>query len=132
MNETLQTVFGLLGGLAIFLYGMNKMSDALQKAAGDKMKRILGFLTKNPVMGVLAGALVTAVLQSSSATTVMIIGFVSAGLISMPQAISVIFGANIGTTMTAQLLAFKLSDYIYPIIFIGFIMYFISPIVTSS
>lgn len=126
MNETLQTVFGLLGGLAIFLYGMNKMSDALQKAAGDKMKRILGFLTKNPVMGVLAGALVTAVLQSSSATTVMIIGFVSAGLISMPQAISVIFGANIGTTMTAQLLAFKLSDYIYPIIFIGFIMYFIS------
>ena len=125
MNETLQTLFGLLGGLAIFLYGMNKMSDALQKAAGDKMKRILGFLTKNPVMGVLAGALVTAVLQSSSATTVMIIGFVSAGLISMPQAISVIFGANIGTTMTAQLLAFKLSDYIYPIIFIGFIMYFI-------
>ena len=102
MNETLQTLFGLLGGLAIFLYGMNKMSDALQKAAGDKMKRILGFLTKNPVMGVLAGALVTAVLQSSSATTVMIIGFVSAGLISMPQAISVIFGANIGTTMTAQ------------------------------
>lgn len=126
MNETLQTLFGLLGGLAIFLYGMNKMSDALQKAAGDKMKRILGFLTKNPVMGVLAGALVTAVLQSSSATTVMIIGFVSAGLISMPQAISVIFGANIGTTMTAQLLAFKLSDYIYPIVFIGFIMYFIS------
>ena len=126
MNETLQTLFGLLGGLAIFLYGMNKMSDALQKAAGDKMKRILGFLTKNPVMGVLAGALVTTVLQSSSATTVMIIGFVSAGLISMPQAISVIFGANIGTTMTAQLLAFKLSDYIYPIIFIGFIMYFIS------
>lgn len=126
MNETLQTLFGLLGGLAIFLYGMNKMSDALQKAAGDKMKRILGFLTKNPVMGVLAGALVTAVLQSSSATTVMIIGFVSAGLISMPQAISVIFGANIGTTMTAQLLAFKLSDYIYLIIFIGFIMYFIS------
>ena len=126
MNETLQTLFGLLGGLAIFLYGMNKMSDALQKAAGDKMKRILGFLTKNPVMGVLAGALVTAVLQSSSATTVMIIGFVSAGLISMPQAISVIFGANIGTTMTAQLLAFKLSDYIYPIIFIGVIMYFIS------
>ena len=66
MNETLQTLFGLLGGLAIFLYGMNKMSDALQKAAGDKMKRILGFLTKNPVMGVLAGALVTTVLQSSS------------------------------------------------------------------
>lgn len=124
MNENLQTVFGLLGGLAMFLYGMTTMSDALQKAAGDKMKRILAFLTKNPVMGVLAGAIVTAVLQSSSATTVMIIGFVSAGLISMPQAISVIFGANIGTTMTAQLLAFKISDYIYPIIFIGFMMFF--------
>ncbi len=124
MNENLQTVFGLLGGLALFLYGMTAMSDALQKAAGDKMKRILAFLTKNPIMGVLAGAIVTAVLQSSSATTVMIIGFVSAGLISMPQAISVIFGANIGTTMTAQLLAFKISDYIYPIIFIGFMMFF--------
>ena len=126
MNENLQTVFGLLGGLALFLYGMTAMSDALQKAAGDKMKRILAFLTKNPIMGVLAGAIVTAVLQSSSATTVMIIGFVSAGLLSMPQAISVIFGANIGTTMTAQLLAFKISDYIYPIIFIGFMMFFVS------
>ena len=101
------------------------MSDALQKAAGEKMKRILGFLTKNPLMGALAGALVTAVLQSSSATTVMVIGFVSAGLMSLPQAISVIFGANIGTTMTAQLMAFKISNYIYPIIFIGFIMNFV-------
>lgn len=92
----------------------------LQKAAGEKMKKILEFLTKNPIMGALAGALVTAVLQSSSATTVMVIGFVSAGLMSLPQAISVIFGANIGTTMTAQLMAFKISDYIYPLIFIGF------------
>ena len=90
------------------------------------MKKILEFLTKNPVMGALAGMLVTAVLQSSSATTVMVIGFVSAGLMSLPQAISVIFGANIGTTMTAQLMAFKISDYIYPIIFIGFLMNFIS------
>lgn len=98
------------------------MSDALQKTAGDKMKKILSFLTKNPIMGALAGALVTAVLQSSSATTVMVIGFVSAGLMSLPQAISVIFGANIGTTMTAQLMAFKISDYIYPLIFIGFMM----------
>ena len=101
MNETINVIFGLVGGLALFLYGMNSMSDALQKAAGERMKKILGFLTKNPVMGVLAGALVTAVLQSSSATTVMVIGFVSAGLMSLPQAISVIFGANIGTTMTA-------------------------------
>lgn len=119
-------IFGLAGGLALFLYGMNSMSDALQKAAGERMKKILEFLTKNPVMGALAGALVTAVLQSSSATTVMVIGFVSAGLMSLPQAISVIFGANIGTTMTAQLIAFKISDYIYPIIFIGFIIHFLS------
>lgn len=125
MDERIKIVFGLLGGLAMFLYGMNSMSDALQKAAGEKMKRILGFLTKNPLMGALAGALVTAVLQSSSATTVMVIGFVSAGLMSLPQAISVIFGANIGTTMTAQLMAFKISNYIYPIIFIGFIMNFV-------
>lgn len=125
MGERVKIVFGLLGGLAMFLYGMNSMSDALQKAAGEKMKRILGFLTKNPLMGALAGALVTAVLQSSSATTVMVIGFVSAGLMSLPQAISVIFGANIGTTMTAQLMAFKISNYIYPIIFIGFIMNFV-------
>ena len=125
MDERVKIVFGLLGGLAMFLYGMNSMSDALQKAAGEKMKRILGFLTKNPLMGALAGALVTAVLQSSSATTVMVIGFVSAVLMSLPQAISVIFGANIGTTMTAQLMAFKISNYIYPIIFIGFIMNFV-------
>ena len=125
MDDRIKIVFGLLGGLAMFLYGMNSMSDALQKAAGEKMKRILGFLTKNPLMGALAGALVTAVLQSSSATTVMVLGFVSAGLMSLPQAISVIFGANIGTTMTAQLMAFKISNYIYPIIFIGFIMNFV-------
>lgn len=126
MNEVCKVVFGLTGGLALFLYGMNSMSDALQKAAGEKMKKILEFLTKNPIMGVLAGALVTAVLQSSSATTVMVIGFVSAGLMSLPQAISVIFGANIGTTMTAQLMAFKITDYIYPIIFVGFMLYFAS------
>lgn len=126
MSDVTTTLFGLAGGLAMFLFGMNSMSDALQKAAGERMKQILSFLTRNPIMGALAGALVTAVLQSSSATTVMVIGFVSAGLMSLPQAISVIFGANIGTTMTAQLMAFKISDYIYPIIFIGFIIYFIS------
>lgn len=126
MNDTVKMIFGLIGGLAMFLYGMNSMSDALQKTAGEKMKKILGFLTKNPIMGALAGALVTAVLQSSSATTVMAIGFVSAGLMTLPQAISVIFGANIGTTMTAQLMAFKISNYIYPLIFIGFMIYFVS------
>ena len=125
MSSAFQTISGLLGGLAVFIFGMNMMSECLQKAAGEKMKSILGVLTKNPVMGMLAGALVTAVLQSSSATTVMVIGFVSAGLMSLPQAISVIFGANIGTTMTAQLMAFKISDYIWMIVFIGFIMFFI-------
>ena len=125
MNSTLEVIFGLLGGLAVFIFGMNMMSDCLQKAAGEKMKRILALLTKNPILGVLAGALTTAVLQSSSATTVMAIGFVSAGLMNLPQAISIILGANIGTTMTAQIIAFKLSDYIYAIIFIGFIISFV-------
>ena len=126
MQSTVEILFGLFGGLAIFIFGMNMMSECLQKAAGEKMKAILGMLTKNPVMGVLAGALVTAVLQSSSATTVMAIGFVSAGLMTLPQAISIIFGANIGTTMTAQIIAFKISDYIYLFIFAGFIVAFIS------
>ena len=126
MNEKLQIIFGLLGGLAVFIYGMNLMSECLQKAAGEKMKSILALLTWNPIMGVLAGALTTAVLQSSSATTVMAIGFVSAGLMNLPQAISIILGANIGTTMTAQIIAFKISDYIYIIIFIGFIVSFLA------
>lgn len=126
MNETMKVIFGLVGGLAIFIYGMNMMSECLQKAAGEKMKSILSMLTKNPVLGVLAGALTTAVLQSSSETTVMAIGFVSAGLMSLPQAISIILGANIGTTMTTQIIAFKISDYIYLFIFVGFIIAFIS------
>lgn len=126
MNQAAETLFGLLGGLALFLYGMNMMSEGLQKVAGEKMKSILGILTKNPVMGVLAGTVTTAVLQSSSATTVMVIGFVSAGLMSLPQAISVILGANIGTTMTAQIIAFKISDFIWPIIFVGFFVYFLA------
>lgn len=125
MNQTLEILFGLFGGLAIFIFGMNMMSECLQKAAGEKMKAILGVLTRNPVMGVLAGALATAVLQSSSATTVMVIGFVSAGLMTLPQGISVILGANIGTTITAQIIAFKISDYIYLIIFLGFLLSFI-------
>ena len=125
MKENMQIVFGLLGGLAVFIYGMNLMSESLQKAAGEKMKSILALLTKNRIMGVIAGALVTAVLQSSSATTVMAIGFVSAGLMSLPQAISIIFGANIGTTMTAQIIAFKITDYIYAFIFVGFILTFV-------
>ena len=126
MQETMFIIFGLLGGLAVFLYGMNMMSTGLQKVAGSRMKRILSMLTANPVIGVLAGTLATVVLQSSSATTVMAIGFVSARLMSLRQAIALIFGANIGTTVTAQLIAFKLSDYIWIIVFIGFLIWFVS------
>ncbi|MCD8230521.1 MAG: Na/Pi cotransporter family protein [Clostridiales bacterium] len=126
MSDTLKIIFGLFGGLAIFIFGMNMMSDCLQKAAGEKMKSILAVLTKNRILGVVAGALVTAVLQSSSATTVMAIGFVSAGLMTLPQAIPIILGANIGTTMTAQIIAFKITDYIYIFIFAGFIIAFIT------
>ncbi len=126
MSDNLQIIFGLFGGLAIFIYGMNLMSECLQKAAGEKMKSILAMLTKNPFLGVLAGLITTAVLQSSSATTVMAIGFVSAGLMSLPQAISIILGANIGTTMTAQIIAFKISDYIYVFVFLGFIVSFVT------
>lgn len=126
MGEIIQTLFGLFGGLAIFIFGMNMMSESLQKVAGSKMKKVIGFLTMNPLMGVLAGVITTAVLQSSSATTVMVIGFVSAGLMTLKQGISVILGANIGTTMTAQLIAFKISDYVYLIVFIGFFIFFIA------
>lgn len=119
-----QMIMTLVGGLALFIFGMNFMSDGLQKAAGDKMRAILAMLTKNPVLGVMAGALVTAVLQSSSATTVMVIGFVSAGLMKLPQAISIVLGANIGTTITAQLIAFNIGDYAWAFVAIGFVMYF--------
>ncbi len=120
MEGIMNVGLGLLGGLAIFLFGMNTMSSSLQEAAGERMRSILAAVTKNPVIGVLAGALATAVLQSSSATTVMAIGFVSAGLMRLPQAIPIIMGANIGTTITAQIIAFKLSDFILAFVVVGF------------
>ncbi|MGI6176064.1 MAG: Na/Pi cotransporter family protein [Christensenellales bacterium] len=120
------TLFGLFGGLAIFIFGMNLMSEGLQKAAGDRLKSILEVLTKNPLIGVLVGVLVTSVLQSSSATTVMMVGFVSAGLMSLRQSLSVILGANIGTTITSQLVAFNVGEYALPITAIGFILFFFS------
>lgn len=123
-SETIQMIITLVGGLALFIFGMNFMSDGLQKSAGDKMRSILALLTRNPVLGIMAGALVTAVLQSSSATTVMVIGFVSAGLMKLHQAISIILGANIGTTITAQLIAFNIGDYAWAFVAVGFIMYF--------
>lgn len=122
MEELLQIGLGLLGGLALFLYGMNLMSTSLQEAAGERMRSILAAVTKNPLVGVLAGAAATAVLQSSSATTVMTIGFVAAGLMDLRRAIPIIMGANIGTTITAQIIAFKLSDYVLGIVLLGFII----------
>ncbi|MFT9495137.1 Na/Pi cotransporter family protein [Anaerosolibacter sp.] len=103
--------FGLIGGLGLFLYGMRIMGDGLEKAAGERLKRLIEVLTNNRVMGVLVGTIVTAVIQSSSATTVMVVGFVNAGIMKLTQAVGVIMGANIGTTVTAQLVSFKLTDY---------------------
>lgn len=96
---------GLLGGLALFLYGMQMMGNGLEAAAGNKMKLILKKLTANRFVGVLVGALITAVIQSSSATTVMVVGFVNSRLMTLNQAIWIIMGANIGTTITGQLIA---------------------------
>jgi len=119
-------VVGLLGGLSLFLYGMERMSDALKNVAGEKMKDILGILSNNRIMGLITGAIVTAVIQSSSVTTVMLVGFVSAGLMSLSQTIGVILGADIGTTITAQIVAFKVTKYALLLLAIGFGMLFIS------
>lgn len=98
------------------------MSEALQQAAGERLRRALAALTRTPLTGALAGMVVTAVMQSSSATTVMVIGFVSAGLLELPQAVAVIFGANIGTTVTAQLLAFRVEEMLGLVLFGGFFL----------
>lgn len=107
----METVLPVIGGLGLFLYGMTIMGEGLQKVAGQKLKRLIEVLTNNRIMGVAVGTLVTMVIQSSSGTTVMVIGFVNAGLMSLSQAVGVIMGANIGTTVTAQLIAFKITDY---------------------
>jgi phosphate:Na+ symporter len=117
---------GLLGGLSLFLYGMERMSDALKNVAGEKMKDILAMLSNNRVMGLITGAIVTAVIQSSSVTTVMLVGFVSANLMSLSQTIGVILGADIGTTITAQIVAFKVTKYALLLLAVGFGMLFIS------
>jgi phosphate:Na+ symporter len=119
-------IIGLLGGLALFLYGMEKMSDALKNVAGEKMKDILAMLSNNRFMGLVTGAGVTAVIQSSSVTTVMLVGFVSANLMSLSQTIGVILGADIGTTITAQIVAFKVTKYALLLLAAGFAMLFIS------
>ncbi|MDZ4182878.1 MAG: Na/Pi cotransporter family protein [Candidatus Cloacimonadaceae bacterium] len=115
-------IINFFGGLALFIFGMNKMSDNLQSVAGNEMRRILKKLTSTPLRGVLVGLGVTALVQSSSATTVMLIGLVNAGIMTLNQAVGVIMGANIGTTITAQLIAFKLGDYAFVFVIVGVIL----------
>lgn len=117
-------LLNVFGGLAIFIFGMKLMSDGLQMAAGDKMRSILKLFSANRFVAILSGTAVTAVVQSSSASTVMVIGFVNAGLLSLIQAIGIIFGSNIGTTITAQLVAFEISWIIMPAIIAGLLMSF--------
>ena len=122
----LEALPSLFGGLALFIFGMNYMGEGLQKSAGEKMRNIIKIVTKNPFIGILVGALVTTVIQSSSATTVMVVGFVSAGLMTLRQAIGIIMGANIGTTITAWLVSIKISDYAFHILAIGFLVFFLA------
>ena len=119
------TAMQVFGGLAIFIFGMQLMSDGLHQVAGEKMRSILRMFSANPLVAVASGAAVTCVIQSSSASTVMVIGFVNAGLLSLVQAMGLVFGANIGTTVTAQLVAFDISWVIMPAIIAGLLMSFV-------
>lgn len=116
---------GLLGGLALFLLGMDKMADALKLIAGDGLRTILARLTTNRFTGAAAGAVVTSIIQSSSVTTVLVVGFISAGLMNLSQSVSIIMGANVGTTMTAQIIAFKVTHYALALVAAGFAMTFV-------
>ena len=119
----MEILIGIMGGLGLFLFGMNLMGEALEKAAGSKLKKIIELLTSNIFMGVIVGTLVTAVIQSSSATTVMVVGFVNAGIMTLPQAVGVIMGANIGTTVTAQLVSIDINGLAPIALGIGIILY---------
>ncbi|MBU0997583.1 MAG: Na/Pi cotransporter family protein [Firmicutes bacterium] len=118
------TIFEILGGLGIFLFGINLMSTALKKLAGSKLKLFLEKATNTPFKGILVGILITAIIQSSSATTAIVVGLVRAGLMTLPQAVGVVFGANIGTTVTSLLISLKIGDYAMPIMFVGSVMTF--------
>ncbi|MFQ6136303.1 MAG: Na/Pi cotransporter family protein [Candidatus Hydrothermarchaeales archaeon] len=122
--ELMPIIFGLVGGLALFLYGIYLLSEGLQKAAGDRLKEMLEKMTDRPIKGVVIGATVTSIIQSSSITTVVVIGLINAGLLNLEQSLGVIMGANIGTTVTAQLVAFKVGMYALPMIAIGFVLFF--------
>lgn len=118
----MEIVLPVIGGLGLFLYGMNIMGTGLEKTAGNKLSKLIEVLTSNRLMGVLVGAVVTMIIQSSSATTVMVIGFVNANVMTLSQAVGVIMGANIGTTVTGQLIALNLTDYAPIAVGIGMIM----------
>ncbi len=122
----LNIIFGLFGGLGLFLIGVSKMSEGLQKAAGERMRRFLELFTSKPIIAVLTGAGVTALLQSSSTTTVMIVGFVNSGLMNLTQAVGTIMGANIGTTITAQLVSFDIYAIALPMIGLSALFYYFS------
>lgn len=125
-SSVMEIIFTFIGGLGIFLYGIKQMGDGLQAAAGDRLRNILNTFTSNPIMGVLAGMIVTILIQSSSGTTVITIGLVSAGFMTMRQAIGVIMGANIGTTVTAFIIGIDIGAYALPILAIGaFLIFFI-------
>jgi len=117
--------FGLIGGLGLFIFGLQLMSEGMQKAAGDQLRKILEILTSNPLVAVLTGIVVTVLVQSSTSTTVMLVGFVNAGLMSLAQAVGVIFGANIGTTVTAQVLSFDLTEIALPAVGFGFFLTYV-------
>jgi len=118
--DVFPVVAGLAGGLALFLFGMDQLSGGLKAVAGDRMRNVLARLTANRFLAALTGAFVTAVIQSSSVTTVLVVGFISAGLMTLSQSVGVIMGANIGTTVTAQIIAFKVADQALLIVAFGF------------
>lgn len=118
--------FRLIGALALLMFGMKSMSDSLQKMAGPQLRHVLGTMTTNRLTGILSGTLITAAVQSSTATTVMTVSFVNAGLLTLAQAISVIMGANIGTTLTAWIMSagfsFNITDFVWPAFFFAIIL----------
>ena len=118
----ISTFLNIAGGVALFLYGIKLMSEALQFLAGDKMRKLIGTLTKTPLRGIFVGILVTVLIQSSTGTTVMTVSFVNNGLLNLNQAIGIIMGANIGTTVTAQIIAFKIEAFALPLVALGMIM----------
>ena len=125
--STILQILTLLGAVTLFLFGLSLLSNGLQKVAGDGMRRILAAMTSNPFTQILTGIGVTALIQSSTATTIMVVSFVNAGLLELGQAIGVIMGANIGTTVTAWIMAvfgfsFNMADFAYPLLLLGYVL----------